>query len=310
MYSRSLQILPLKAVLYTNFKGIEWGFQMKITKIERQKKDKQRYSIYADEEFLVGVHEQVLLDFSLFTDKELTPELVQQIKSQEFESKVYQKALNYISYQLRSVKEVQDYLTKLELTDPSHPDKKIIIAPATREKTIDKLIGQGYLNDQIYGESYARNQANINYKGPRNIEQELIKKGLSETEIHNALDEYSPEQQLENALELARKFIRKQKRLTPKMIENKLQQHLITKGYNRDIVQQAISRSDTHKDDEEIDALLENDAAKSLRKRRRKYSGYDLKQYITQDLIGKGYTFDKINFWLEDHEHELEEEDI
>ena len=283
---------------------------MKITKIERQKKDTQRYSVYVDEEFLVGIHEQVLLDFSLFKGQELTPELIEQIKSREFESKIYQKALNYISYQLRSVKEVHDYLAKQEMTDPNHPDKKIIIDPVLHKKTIDKLKSQGYLNDRVYGESFVRNQALINYKGPRTIEQELIKKGLSEAEILNALDEYPPEQQLENAVELANKFIRRQKRLTPKMINNKLQQHLMTKGYERDIVQQALSQIDTEKDDEEILDLLEVDAAKSLRKRERKYSGYELKQYITQDLLRKGYDFDKINFWLEDHEHELEEEDI
>ena len=283
-------------------------FLMKITKIERQKKDPMRYSIYVDENFLLGIHENVLLDNALYKDQEITAEQIQTLKSQEQQSKMYQRALNYISYQMRSIKEVRDYLAKQMVSDPQQPDNEISIDANVQQQIIDKLMQQGYLNDRIYAESYVRNQSSIQLKSPRNIEQDLIKKGLSQTEILHALDAYSQEEQVMNASELAKKFIRRQKRLTPKLIQTKLQQYLYTKGYERDIIQHVVDMSDTGKEEEEIIDLLELDAAKSLKKRQRKYTGYQLKQQIIQDLIRKGHDYDNINFWLEDNQEEIMKE--
>ncbi len=281
---------------------------MKITKIEKQKKDQQRYSIYVDDEFLIGIDEQVLLDFALYKNQEITEEMIQQIKVAEQYSKFYQRALNYISYQMRSVKEVKSYLKKLSLTDYQQQEQKITPDSQTVQQIIDRLLEQGYLNDLQFGQSYVRTQATINYKGPVNIRHELVKKGLSENEIDQSLQEYPTEQQLENGLELAQKFIRTQKRKTPKIINQKLQIHLINKGYERDIIQQVMNDIEIEKDDEDLALILEKDAQKSFKKRQRKFTGYELKQRIIQDLLRKGHSMDHINYWIEDNELLLSEE--
>ncbi|MBG9982545.1 RecX family transcriptional regulator [Aerococcaceae bacterium DSM 111020] len=281
---------------------------MKITKIEQQKKDKQRYSIYVDNEFLIGIDEQVLMDFALYKDQNISEDIIQRLKEAEQYSKFYQRALNYLSYQMRSVREVQDYLKKLSLTDHQDKAQTILLDSQTRQKIIDRLLSQGYLNDLQFGKSYVRTQATVNYKGPSNIRHELVKKGLTEDEIEDSLHEYPIDQQLENGLELAQKFVRTQKNKTPKIIKQKLLVHLINKGYGRDIIQYVMGEIQIEKDEEDLTLILEKDAEKSFKKRQRKFSGYELKQRIIQDLLRKGHSMDAINYWLLDNESLLTQE--
>src|SRR5699024_11640148 len=99
-------------------------------------------------------------------------------------------------------------------------------------------------------------QTNINQKGPRNIEQDLKKKGIKEDFILIALDEYPYEQQLENAISLSSKKWGQTSKNSQIESVQKVKAYLLNKGYTFDLVNEAITAIDTEKDNEvEYNAL-------------------------------------------------------
>src|SRR5699024_2895738 len=133
-------------------------------KIEPQKR-KGRYNIYINDDFAFGVDEEVLIKFELSKGLHVTKELQKKIENEDSYYKAYQKTLNYLSYSLRSEKQSGDYLAKHELYHFS-------------ERMVEQLKSMRFIDDLNFAESFVRSQANINEKGPRNIEQDLKKKEL------------------------------------------------------------------------------------------------------------------------------------
>lgn len=391
---------------------------MQISKIERQKKNPQRYSIFIQDEYAFGVDEQILLKFSIHKGMSLNQDLITKILQAEFQQSVFLKALNYLSYGLRSEKEMRDYLKKLPIlktedldteklfkmkppkqrsrkkhesnlgketskkssdskaeendkfskekvksaslrlqpsklklaeneiikkqkaeelirdiekyqlnqapdnqettfsqeqeaaVDPrkstlNHPIDKTELKNSIIETAIAKLKDQNLIDDRIYGEAYLRTQANINRKGPHNIGNELRRKGLDPFLIEDILTIYDPDQMQENLYEVAEKFVRT-KKLPEKMLKMKLQQHLIQKGYPKEVFNDFLQTFQVAVAEEEETTLLNKEAEKSIRKRRRKLAGYELRQKVFQDLMLKGFDYSLIKNWLEDHQTEFE----
>lgn len=275
---------------------------MKITKISQQQKQSNRYSLFIDEEFFIGVDQEILIKYALHKDQVVDQDLLDKVKSAENDHKLYSAAINYLSYGMRSIKEMRDYLNKQKDKKENYDPSEEVI-----EETLERLIRQGYLNDLEYAKSYVRTNYTLKSKGPTVIQNELkVKKGINEMDILEALDEYPVDEQSENIQKLAEKFIRTKKSLPPKMMRNKLYTHLISKGFDKDIVNQHMSEL-TFEDavDNQVE-MLEKEAEKYLRKHQRRFSGYELKQKITQGLLGKGYDYEFIKIWLEDNEQELE----
>ncbi len=61
---------------------------MQISKIERQKKNPQRYSIFIEEAYAFGIDEQVLLSFAIRKGMTLTEKLIEEILKAEFQQSI------------------------------------------------------------------------------------------------------------------------------------------------------------------------------------------------------------------------------
>lgn len=282
---------------------------MIISKIERQKKDKQRYSLFVEDQFLLGIDEAVLIHFGMHKGQEISEEMLAEIREAEYHQKVYSKAIHYLSFGLRTIKEMRDYLAKVpalnaeELQSEAGKEnagEAAKIDDSLISQIIERLLKQNYLDDLIYGQSYVRTSALINRKGPSTIQQELIKKGLTEQEILQALEEYPVDQQIENIQQLSEKYIRTKKNIPFKMLKNKLFEHLLVKGYDSDLIKQEMTQLDFAYNEEHQDDLLIKAAEKLVRTRQKKYSGYDLRNKVKEGLYRKGFDFEAINYWLED----------
>lgn len=282
---------------------------MIISKIERQKKNKQRYSLFVEDQFLLGIDEVVLIHFGMHKGQEISEEMLAEIREAEYHQKVYSKAIHYLSFGLRTIKEMRDYLAKVpalnaeELQSEAGKEnagEAAKIDDSLISQIIERLLKQNYLDDLMYGQSYVRTSALINRKGPSTIQQELIKKGLTEQEILQALEEYPVDQQIENIQQLSEKYIRTKKNIPFKMLKNKLFEHLLVKGYDSDLIKQEMTQLDFAYNEEHQDDLLIKAAEKLVRTRQKKYSGYDLRNKVKEGLYRKGFDFEAINYWLED----------
>jgi regulatory protein len=83
---------------------------MRITGIEPQKRRQNRYSIYVDGEFAVGVNEETLFSFRLKEGTEIEASILKEIAYAEEKQKAKEQALNLLSYRARSKKELMDRL--------------------------------------------------------------------------------------------------------------------------------------------------------------------------------------------------------
>lgn len=286
---------------------------MQISKIERQKKRLDRYSLYIDEQFALGVHEAVLIKCGIHKGMTLTPEKLKTIQIAEYQEGLYQKALNYLSYGLRTAKEIHDYLMKQfekkNKADSEDQENKAadakdypledIASEDFIQPIMQQLMDQNLINDRYYAEAYARTQADIYAKGPDKIRYDLLKKGIDPHIVEDAMEEYQPAMIQDNLSKLADKFVASHQKLSQKMLLIKLGQHLITKGYATDQVRDFLQGYSIEPDlDQEWD-LLVKEGQKALDKRSRKYSGYELKQRLYSDLVGKGFAYDQVQSWLD-----------
>ena len=207
---------------------------MRITKIERQKKNSSRRSIYLDGNYAFGVSEDVYLKLGLHEEQELTASDVDAIEQTETELLVKSAALRFRSYRPRSQKEVEDYLDK-----KGFDDKYIKTA-------ISYLQSQQLLNDEEFARMFCRDRLALKPVGKHAMKNQLFKRGITKQIIEKIIQEcYSVD--TEEALarkEAEKKFLRVRK-LMPIIQKQRIYNHLLRKGYNsslsRTIINQLIN---------------------------------------------------------------------
>lgn len=252
----------------------------KVTKIQAQKR-KGRYNVYLDGSYAFPVGESTLIEFRLMKGQELTDAQVELIKNKENTNKAYGDAVNYLSYELRTEKEMKDYLYKKEYTTPTIMD------------VMDRLKQLNYLDDEAYAQSFINTQLRMSANGPKTIEQKMFKKGVPQAIIADKISQIDQDVLLENATEFAQKQARKTSHASFRQQMTKLRQSLYAKGFTGDVVDQAIASLDLEKDE---DTELEN-----LRKMIDKVSHrYDNTSKLINYLMGKGFSYTAIKHALED----------
>lgn len=94
-----------------------------ITKIEVQKRSKERFNIYIDkgqgEEYGFSVNEVILIKHGLQKGLEIDEIALGNILYNEEVQKAYLQAISYLSYQMRTKLEIEDFLRKKKWDKPS-----------------------------------------------------------------------------------------------------------------------------------------------------------------------------------------------
>jgi len=166
----------------------------KITKIEQQKKKKNRVNIYIDGEFALGLYKDTVIKYHLYENKEITPEEISSIKKFEEFSDAKEKVLNFISYRERSRKEIKDYLSNKGIS-------QVII-----NKVLNDLENAGLVDDRKFALAWIKNRNKINPKGNFVLKMELTEKGIEENEIEKLLGDVDEK---ENARKVIKKAVKK-----------------------------------------------------------------------------------------------------
>ncbi|MGX7025129.1 recombination regulator RecX [Vagococcus hydrophili] len=241
----------------------------------------------------IRVSEDTLVRFRLLKGQEIEDDALTEIEKEAELDIGYQFALSYLSYQLRSEKEIRDHLKKKEVSSEG-----IIYV-------VNKLHEINLLDDLVFAESYVRTVMKTQDKGPQTVKQQLFKKGISEDNIAKALELFTFDEQEEMGMRLAEKALRKYQNKSHKEKINKVRQHLFTKGYSGDVIELVMSNLEVEKDeDDEWDRIMVE--GQKLWRRHQRLDASKKKQKIRQSLFQKGYDFDLINRFIE--EKELEDE--
>lgn len=256
---------------------------MKITKVEQSQKNHMRYNIYCDQQFVLSVSEHTLIKFVLLKDKEISTHELEQIKTYENYQRVYDKAIQFISYKLRSISEMRQYLHQLEASEQYI------------DQVIEKLLLEGYLNDEYYAQCYVSTIINTTDKGPIIIQQKLAQHQIDKMKINQAIDTYSPQQWQERLEMLIHKFIVKQQ-LPKRALIQKILQTYQRKGYMMSSIQEVLSTVNWQQviNDETTQRLIDKVAQDFYHKYQKKHQGYQLRTKLYQALQRKGFDYDDI----------------
>ncbi len=205
----------------------------KITKIEQQKKNPDRVSVYVNEKFALGLKKSSLLEAGLKKGQEITEEELDELKQKDIEDKNWERVLNYLSYRPRSSSEIRRYLKKKKVEETQTED------------IINRLEDLGYLDDLEFAAWWIEQRVRHKPRGRILLYNELAKKGIDKQKIKKALDDLTkiveeiyevPEKFADDpeaflAYKSAKKKAKRYKKEPPQKAKQKLSQYLYRRGF-------------------------------------------------------------------------------
>ena len=200
-----------------------------ITKIEAQKKNKSRSSIFIDGEFYKGVDNQVVVKLGLRKGKEVNENELKEMIDEEELSRAKNYVLRYLSYKPRTERELVLYLKRKEFSQ------------LISDRVLERIKDLGFIDDISYARQYTQELINKGQDGTSKILNKLIKRGINPELAKNMIEELTTEDnEFQRALTLAEKKLPSYKKYEFLIQKKKINDFLIRKGFRFDAVNQAL----------------------------------------------------------------------
>lgn len=200
---------------------------MKITKIEEQKKNKSRLSVFIDGEFSFGASSFTVLSHHLTEGSEITKEELLKIKN----TAVFEDAKNYAA-KLISSKSYTEKAIREKLI--SHIGDEEIT-----EKTIEFLKEYKLIDDIDYAKRYTHDLVYLKKFGIRQVKWKLKEKGIPDEIINKTIEELDFDDTISENLNSL--IIKKLNGNTDIKNIAKVKRYLASRGYSFDEINSAFS---------------------------------------------------------------------
>ncbi len=175
-----------------------------VTRVERQKRNPRRVSIYINDEFAFGAPESVVETFRLVRGLVLSDEDLERLKIEAQREEAFSRACRYLSRRLRTEEEI-----RVKLREEAYPSVVI-------ESTLERLRRLRYLDDRNYAEAFVRDRSRFRPKGRSALADELRRKGIQEEVIRRVLDDLvSESEELRLARDAAARYLPRLLRVSP-----------------------------------------------------------------------------------------------
>lgn len=198
---------------------------MEVTGIQSQKRQRGRLNIFLDGRYALSLGVDVVADVGLKEGDRLSDSQVEELVRADQEQRCYAVALGFLGYRARSRREVRDRLVR-------HGFGEEIIG-----RILDKLEGQGLLNDEAFARYWLENRESFNPRGQKMLKRELIQKGIAAetvTEVVSAVDEGA------SALRAAQKRIRNWPTMDYREFERRLGGYLGRRGFGYEVIKSTV----------------------------------------------------------------------
>jgi len=212
--------------------SVEELLPLTITSIQPQKRNRDRFSLFHEDRFLIGVSTQTLTDFTLKKGDKCTHELYRKLKQAEGIHSIREACLRYLSGRDHASFELKQKLQKKEFET------------ANIEMVIEEFTEKGWVDDSKFARTFASEKAELNQWGPNKIRAHLYKKGLDkksiETGIEYAFDNLQPQKIcVDLALKKKKRFAREKDSYKR---EQKIYRFLAGRGFHSDDIQKALPK--------------------------------------------------------------------
>ncbi|RMF65794.1 MAG: hypothetical protein D6743_07450 [Calditrichaeota bacterium] len=200
-----------------------------ITKIELQRKNRNKASIFLDGEYAFSLGVDIVSRHGLKAGETLPAPRLALLQREEERRQIKERAYRYLSYRAHSEKELQQ---KLERSGFGQEP----IAEVLAELKANRL-----LNDDEFARSFARSKLAKKPMGERRLRQELWKKGVDKEIIDATVSEiYADADQLELARTLVARTAPRYKHLEPQRRARRVRDLLLRQGFSWEIVRQVL----------------------------------------------------------------------
>jgi regulatory protein len=213
----------------------------KITALQVQKKNPNRVNIHLDGEFAFGLAR--ITAAWLKVGDTLSDEKIASLQAEDSHERALQQALLFLSYRVRSEKEIRQNLLKHE-----YPEDAI-------EATLEKLRASNLANDHEFARVWVENRNIFRPRSRRAVTMELRQKGLDDETVQAAVSNMD-----EDALayESALKRANRLKGHEWGEFRKKLSEYLARRGFPYSVIAPVVTRiwneahtEETHYEDEE-----------------------------------------------------------
>lgn len=197
---------------------------MLITKIEVQKRNKNRANLYLDDEFYCGLSVETIMKNRIKEGLQIQKDTVDYLINQTEKEMALNKAISYISKCQKTKKEIHEYLLKKGFNE------------VISNEVIEKMQEYNFVNDDYYAKNYIKFK-NKN-SGKKKIEVELKQKGVDEKIIKQATDKYINDR--EYIVLVAKKYMKNKEY----DIKNKQKafRYLVSRGYQTEDIKWALEQ--------------------------------------------------------------------
>lgn len=196
-----------------------------ITDLVVQKKNPNRVNIYLDGEFAFGLAR--ITAAWLQRGQELSNEKIAQMQAEDARERAFQQAMLFLSYRVRSEKEIRQNLLKHEF-----PEEVI-------GQTLERLRESGLVNDNQFARAWVENRNTFRPRSRRALTMELRQKGLDDETVQAAVSNVD-----ENALayESANKRTGRLKGLEWNEFRRKLSEYLARRGFPYSVIAPVVTQ--------------------------------------------------------------------
>lgn len=208
----------------------------KITKIEAQKRTKDRVNIYIDEVYAFSVNSELVYREGLRKDLVIDEDKLKKVVKEDNIIKCKNTALRVVERSYKTEKEIRE-----KLFEKGYEGEEI-------DKALEFLKEYRFINDDAYTKMYVNDRMKTQGRGK--IKYALKRKGIGEEAIESALESIDRDEERDVALELARKkYLVLSKREDDKYkLWNKLCRFLVGRGYDyslvKDVVREVVNVED------------------------------------------------------------------
>jgi len=149
-------------------------------------------------------------------------------KSYTFEE-IKQKMVNYCVYQDRCHSEIEQKM------------RDFLLIPEAKDDIFLYLIQENYLNEERFTRSYIRGKFYIKHWGRTKIKMNLKQKGINEKLISKSMDEIDDSDYEKTINKIYEDYFSKQKGLKEYQKKSKTIKHLMSKGFEYDVILEVIN---------------------------------------------------------------------
>jgi len=197
-----------------------------ITAINSQRKNPNRYSIFIDGKFVLGIDKKTVEDMDLRVGKLVDEKDLKKITSQEELNKAQAYALMLLGYRERSLREI-----KMRMRQKGYEEKLI-------EKVVKYLKDRNLINDKRFTRLWAESRLKKGY-GSWRIQSELEQKGVNREMADEILkDLYSGINEVQIALDLVEKkrWVSKE----PQRLTERVSNLLRRRGFSFEVISNVV----------------------------------------------------------------------